>query len=98
MVCPPIVPKVLRPVTRELPSPGSRTTGIRWEHARSGREGRPYPVARLAVTGHVVGAGDTTWAVRALVRAASSTAAVATASQGSTGTGWVPRTAAANAG
>jgi hypothetical protein len=48
--------------------------------------------------GYEAGAGRTTWAVRALVRAASRTVMVATASQGFTGTGWVPRTASANRG
>ena len=56
----------------------------------------PHP--RGASRGQPVCAGRTIWAARALVRAASSTAAVATASHGSTGTGPMPRTAAANAG
>jgi hypothetical protein len=61
---------------------------------RLGKNRRGAPVVR----GYPACAGLTTCAVRALMRAASSTAAVATASQGSTGTGCVPRTAAANAG
>ena len=56
------------------------------------------PLPPLPPSSPPLPSGRTTWPVRALVRAASSTAAVATASHGSTGTGPLPRTAAANAG